>query len=675
MTEHLTPPVAPRAPHTWDRPTGPVEDPWAWLREKSDPRTVPYLEAENVYCAAWFAPLGDLRSTLFDEIRSRIQETDESVPVRKGSWWYVARTVEGENYHIHCRGTTRGSAAESVLLDENVEAAGTDFFEIGAFDVSPSHSLAAWTADRSGGEEFELRVRDLTSGADLDDRIFPVYYGTAWSASSDWIFYTVPDAAMRPHQVWRHRIGTEQADDVIVLQEDDERFSVDIELSRDEAWIVITAESRSTTEVWVIAADDPEARPRSILGRTAGREYSIEPWGDEFVILSNEDAEDFRLVLAPVGAPSSSTELVAHVPGRRIARVEAFATHLVLHEWVDAQPRLRVLFRDGSELVVDTGDEPSDVEFDANPDYHSALLRYGYQSLTTPASVYEIDVSTGERTLLKQVPVLGIDLSVYESVREWAQAADGRLVPLDIVRRRGTPQDGTAPVLLYGYGSYESSVPPWFSAARLSLLDRGWVWALAHPRGGGELGRRWYLDGKLMSKRNTFDDFIACAEHLVHERWAAADRVAIRGASAGGLLVGAAMMQRPDLFAAVVAEVPFVDVVSSMSDPSLPLTITEWEEWGDPREEPAASYMLGYSPYDNVAPVDYPSLYVTAGLNDPRVSYHEPAKWVARLRAESSGTHPLLLKTEMGAGHGGPSGRYDMWRDEAQTLAFLLTVV
>ena len=480
---------------------------------------------------------------------------------------------------------------------------------------------------------------------------------------------------MRPHQVWRHRLGTPQSDDVLVVAEPDERFFLGVDSSRDEAWIVITAESKQSTEVWVVPAAEPMATPRSVAGRRADHEYSVEPWGDRFVIVTNDDAEDFRVVTAPIDAPGEWTELVAHEPGRRVTAVEAFAGHLVIHEWANAQPRLRVLFRDGSERVVDTGDEPSDVEFDANPEYDTTTLRYSYQSLTTPASVYETDVTTGERRLLKQTPVLGVDLSQYESARIWAPAPDGTSVPLDVVRRRDTPIDGTAPALLYGYGSYEASMPPWFSAARLSLLDRGWVWALAHPRGGGELGRRWYLDGKLMNKRNTFDDFLACADHLVALGYAAPDRVAVRGGSAGGLLVGAAMTLRPDSINAVIAEVPFVDVISSMSDPSLPLTITEWEEWGDPRQEPAASYMLAYSPYDNVAARAYPALYVTAGLNDPRVSFHEPAKWVAKLRAVGTGSRPLLLRTEMGAGHGGPSGRYDAWRDEAQVLAFLLTVM
>ncbi len=666
------PPVAPRKPRLLDRPTGPVDDPWAWLIDRDDPDTIAYLEAENAYTDAVMAPHRAVAETLFAEIKGRVQETDVSVPVRKGEWWYVSRTEEGSNYPIHCRGRSVHDATESVLLDENLEAGSEDYFALGAFDVSPSGHLLAYATDTDGSEEYTLRFRDLTTGVDTSDEIERVYYGTAWSAGSDWFFYTRPDEAMRPFQVWRHRLGTDASGDVLVHEERDERFFLGVELSRDERYVIVHAESKLTTESWVIPSDSPEAPMRPVLGRRDGHEYSVEHWGDRWVILSNDDAEDFRVLIAPEDDPSATVELVPHRPGRRINAAEPFEGHLVLHEWADAQQRIRVLFADGTERVVDLGDTPSEVELGDNPEYRTEFVRYSYQSLATPESVFDEHVVTGERQLLKQTPALGVDLTQYESSRTWATAPDGVQVPVDIVHRHDTPLDGTAPVLVYGYGAYESSVPPYFSVARISLLDRGWVFALAHPRGGGELGRRWYLDGKLLSKRNSFTDFIACAEHLAESRVADPGRIAIRGGSAGGLLVGAAMTMRPDLFAAVNAQVPFVDVVSTMSDPSLPLTITEWEEWGDPRAEPYASYIASYSPYDNVAAVDYPALYVTAGLNDPRVSYHEPAKWVAKLRAVSTGTRPTVFKIEMGAGHGGPSGRYDAWRDEAQALAFLL---
>ena len=668
----VQPPIAERRPHDWPRPTGQTEDPYAWLRNADDPATIAYLEAENAYCADWFTPHEGLREAIFGEIKSRVQETDVSVPVRKGPWWYVARTIEGKSYAVHCRGTSLETAGDSVLLDENVEAEGSEYFALGAFDISHDHRLLAWSHDLDGSEEYVLQVRDLATGADLDDRIEGTYYGTAWSSAGEWLFYTMTDDAMRPHQLWRHRVGTPQDDDVMVLQEDDERFFLDVDLSRSGAWIIVTLGSKESSEVWLLPADQPTQAPVRVRERQDQHEYSVDHWGDCFVVLTNLDAEDFRVMAAPLADPAAWTELVPHRAGTRITGVEPFATHLVLHQWADAQPGLRVLFRDGSERAIDVGSEPSDVEYSANPEYDTELLRFDYQSLVQPRGTFEEHVRTGERVLLKRTPTPNVDLDAYETMRTWATSHDGERVPVDLVWRRGTPRDATAPVLLYGYGSYEASMAPWFSVARLSLLDRGWVWALAHPRGGGELGRRWYRNGKLLQKRNTFEDFIACAEHLVAERWAHPQRVAVEGGSAGGLLVGACSTMRPELFATVVAEVPFVDIVSTMSDPSLPLTVTEWEEWGDPRSEPFASYMLSYSPYDNTDAADYPSTYVTAGLNDPRVSFHEPAKWVARLRAVNTGTRPIVFKTEMGAGHGGPSGRYDAWRDIAQTFAFLI---
>ena len=670
-----TPPVAPRKPHTWDRPTGPVEDPWAWLLDRDDPDTVAYLEAENAYTEAWLAPHAELIETVFSEIKSRIQETDVSVPSRKGDWYYVSRTEEGASYPIHCRGTNAAMAADTTLLDENVEADGHEYFALGAYDVSPSHQLLAYAVDFDGSEEYELRFRDLRTGADLPERIERVYYGTAWAAGSDVLFYVRPDDQMRPFQIWRHRLGTEVADDVLVLQEDDERFFVSVELTRDERMIVFQADSKTTSEAWFVPADATEQEPIALLGRRDGHEYGADHWTDRWVYLSNDGAEDFQVLVAPDADPTATERLVPHVSGRRINSADPFAGHLVLHEWSDARQQIRILFTDGTERTLDLGDTPAEIELGANPEYETSLVRFSYQALATPETIYDEDVRTAERTVLKQQPVPSTDLSLYRSERRWATSADGVRVPVDLVWRDGTAPNGTAPVLLYGYGAYESSIPPYFSVARLSLLDRGWVFALAHPRGGGELGRRWYLDGKLLAKRNSFADLIACAEHLVTEGVAAANRITIRGGSAGGLLVGAAMALRPELFAAVVAQVPFVDIVSTMSDPSLPLTVTEWEEWGDPRVEPYASYMASYSPYDNVEAREYPTMFVSAGLNDPRVSYHEPAKWVAKLRSLRTDDRPMLLKTEMGAGHGGPSGRYDAWREEAEVLAFLIATV
>ncbi|MGZ4671582.1 MAG: S9 family peptidase [Ilumatobacteraceae bacterium] len=669
-------PVAKQIEHQWTRPTGPADDPWAWLRNRDDPDTIAYLKAENAYCDAWFATRGDLVDTIFGEIKSRVQETDITAPVKDGPWWYTARTVEGSNYPIHCRGRSAAEAGDEVLLDENREAEGSEFFSVDALDVSPDYRLLAWSADLDGGEKYTLRVRDLDTGIDTADVVHDVAWcGTAWSGDIGSLFYVTANEAMRPYRVWRHDLGTDQADDTLVFEETDERFYVYVELSRSGEWIIIDTRCKTSSEVLLIPANQPEQTPTVVRPRTDDVEYAVDHWGERFVILTNLDAEDFRVMTAPIDEPGVWTQLVAHRSGRRIVNVEPFEGHLVLHEWIDAQPRLRALFGDGGERVFDLGSEPHEVEVDANLEWKTETFRYRYQSLTTPMTIYEEHVRSGERAMLKQTPVPGVDLSRYTASREWATSHDGTLVPVDFVRHVDTPIDGTAPCLIYGYGSYESAEAPWFSPARLSLLDRGFVWALAHPRGGGELGRRWYLDGKLLNKRNTFLDTLAVAEHVVAKGWASPQRVAIRGGSAGGLLVGACMTMRPELFRAVVAEVPFVDVVTTMFDETLPLTITEWDEWGNPADEPMASYMLSYSPYDQTTARDYPAVFITAGLNDVRVSYHEPAKWIAKLRAVRTNAEPLIMKCELGAGHAGPSGRYDLWRDEARVLAFLISVV
>ncbi len=688
MNEALDPPVAPTRPHEWKRPTGVVEDPWAWLADRDDPATIAYLEAENTYADRYFAEptRAALVDTVFEEIKSRIQETDLSVPVLHGGWWYVTRTIEGKSYPVFCRSRDAevpdtpdlGSGrcpGSTVILDCNVEADGHEYFDVHDVEPSTDHALLAWSKDVDGSERYTLHVRDLATGEDRDE--IPEtssWGGVAWSAANDWLFYAKPDDQMRPYQIWRHRLGTAATDDVLIHTEDDERFFLNVSATRSGRWIVITAASKTSGESFVLSADDPEGTPRLVRARTPDVEYGIDDWGDRFVVLTNLDAPDFRLMAAPHDNPAEWSDLVAHEAGRRLTEAEPFADQLVLHEWMAAQPRVRVLRRDGSSELLDFGDEPHDLALGANPEWSTTTLRLSYQSLTTPQSVFDHDLATGERVLRKQTPTPGVDLTAYVAARTWATAADGVTIPVDVVHHRDTPLDGTASCVVYAYGAYEYSLAPWFSVARLSSLDRGVVFALVHPRGGGELGRSWYLDGKLLNKRNTFTDTIAASDHLVSSNIADGARLALRGGSAGGLLVGACITMRPERFLAAVAEVPFVDVVTTMSDPSLPLTVTEWEEWGDPRAEPFASYMAGYSPYDNTVAADYPALYVTAGLNDPRVAYHEPAKWVARLRSVGAGrARPLVLHTEMGAGHGGRSGRYDAWRDEARVITFLVS--
>ena len=478
------PPVAPTKPHAWERPTGPVEDPYAWLRQKDDPDTIPYLEAENAYSSQWFDTHGAQVEEIYGEIKSRIQETDQSVPVQHGPWWYVTRTVAGESYQVFCRGTSI-DAADDVILDCNVEAEGHDYFDVHAVEPSPDHSLLAWSSDLDGGEVYTLRVRDLTTGHDLADELTGTssWGGVAWSADGQWLFYARPDEQMRPHEIWRHRLGSPVTDDVLVATEPDVRFNLDVSATRSERWLVISSHSRTSSEVSLIPADDPTAAPVLVRPRADDVEYGIDHWGESFVVLTNLDAPDFRIMTASLDAPGDWAELLPHVPGRRFTQIEPFAGHLVLHEWSEAQPKVRVRFQDGTEDVLDFGAEPHDLELGYNPEWSTTSLRVVYTSLTTPTSVFDVDVESGERVLRKQTPTPNIDLEKYTSVRTWATAPDGTKVPMDVVRHVDTPFDGTAPAVMYGYGSYEASIPPYFSAARASLLDRGYVWALVHPRG------------------------------------------------------------------------------------------------------------------------------------------------------------------------------------------------
>jgi len=676
----MSAPSAKRVPHVHRRPTGDSIDDFQWLADRDDPDTIEYLNAENDHADRWLAPHAALVDSLYTEIKSRIQETDQSVPAFKDGWWYVTRTEEGREYPIHCRGRERAVdnrlVDEHVLLDENVEATGHDYFSLGAFDISPDSRRLAWSRDTDGGEHFSMRIRDLRDGNDLEDRIEDTSWaGTAWSSDSSHLFYVTYDEQERPCTVWRHRLGDPQSADVQVFHDPDERFYVGIDLCRSGKWIIIDSHSVTSSESWLIPADDPTVAPVCVVSRREDVEYHVDHWGDRFVVLTNLEAVDFRVMTATETEPARWEPLIEHEAGRRITRVDCFATHLVVHEWHRAQPRLRVIRRDGSILEIVISDAPHDCDLDSNPEWTTTSLRFSTESMVTPATLLEQDLLTGERAVLKRAPTPNLDLSRYETVRAWATSSDGTEVPYDVVRLRSANDDGSAPCLVYAYGSYEASMAPWFSVATLGLVDRGFTWVLAHPRGGGEMGRRWYLDGKLLNKTNTFADVNAVARDVVAKGWASPHRLAVRGGSAGGLMVGACLNLAPELWTAAVAEVPFVDVVSTMSDPSLPLTITEWEEWGDPRSEPFASYMLSYSPYDNLAARAYPAILATAGLNDPRVAYHEPAKWIARIRQVRTNDAPLLLRTEMGAGHGGPSGRYDRWREEATISAFLSIVL
>jgi oligopeptidase B len=563
---------------------------------------------------------------------------------------------------------------EEVLLDGNALAEGKDFFALGTFDVSPDGNWLAYSTDFDGDERFTLKVKDLRTSEVLTDEVPDTFYGSAWSADASTLFYITVDEAWRPYRIWRHAVGQPAADDVLVYEEADERFWVGVELTRSEKFILVEVQSKVTSEVRVIAADNPAAEPAIIAERRQGVEYSVEHHGHRFLILHNDHAEDFALAYTSADTPGEWIELIPHQPGTRLESVAAFARHIVISVRREGLTGLRVM-ADGSTDSYDMEfPEPLySVSLAGNPEYDTSSVRISYTSMVTPDSVYDVDLVTRAMTLRKQKPVLGgYNPDDYEQFREWATADDGTRIPISLVARKGTPRDGTAPLVLYGYGSYEHSVDPYFSIARLSLLDRGVVYAIAHIRGGGEMGRRWYENGKMLAKKNTFTDFVACAQALVKSSWTSADRLVARGGSAGGLLMGAVANLAPDAFAGIVAQVPFVDPLTSILDPSLPLTVTEWEEWGNPLESAEVyAYMKSYSPYENVTKTRYPAILAVTSLNDTRVLYHEPAKWIARLRSVApDGSY--LLKTEMGAGHGGPSGRYDSWKEEAFVTAWIL---
>lgn len=683
------PPVAKQIPTQRIHHGDTVIDEYGWLADKQNPDTIAYLNAENEYTEDATAHLAKLRATVFDEIKRRTQETDLSVPARKGGYWYYTRTQEGKQYGIQCRcPAAAGDSAppsiaadgapvpgEQVLLDGNALAEGHEFFSMGTMEVSPDGHWLAYSVDFTGDERFTLRIKDLRTGLDLPDEIAGTFYGSAWSADASMLFYLTVDEAWRPYRVWRHRVGAGAVDE-LVYEETDERFWVSVDLGRSERFIQIDAHSAVTSEVRLIPADDPTAAPIVVAPRRQGVEYHVEHdhTGDRLLVLHNDRAEDFALSWASLDAPEQWKSLIDHMPGTRLETVDAFSGHLVLSLRRDGLTGLRV-------LPLGAG-EPYDIEFPepiyrtglgSNLEYETTTIRLGYASLVTPDSVYDYDLETRELVLRKRLPVLdGFNPEEYEQHREWATAPDGTQVPISLVCRKGVREAGPAPCLLYGYGSYEASMDPSFSVSRLSLIDRGVVFAIAHVRGGGELGRRWYEDGKLLAKTNTFTDFVACARHLVKAAWTSPDRVVARGGSAGGLLMGAVANLAPEEFAGIVAQVPFVDMLNTILDPSLPLTVIEWEEWGNPVESPEVyEYLKSYSPYENVQDRAYPPILAMTSLNDTRVLYHEPAKWIARLRARApQGTY--LLKTELGAGHGGRSGRYNAWEEEAFVLAWTL---
>ncbi len=695
------PPVAPRKPTTRSHHGHEVVDDYDWLRDPDDPDVLAYLSAENDFAQAQLAHLAPLREALFEEIRGRTQETDLGVAVGLGPWWYYQRSFEGKQYVAQCRTPRRAEEprpvlspgvvveGEQVVVDGNVEAQGSPFYQLGACEVSVGGDLVALAHDRTGDERYDVVVRRIVGGEVVDEALRGVGTDLVWSLDGRHLYYTRLDEAWRPHEIWRHELGTDPAGDVRLLEESDERFWLGISSSRDDRWLIAGAGSKTTSQMWLLDLSSADHQLRSVAPRREGVEYSVEVAGDRLLVTHNADSPDFDLAWAPLGSTSHEQWRPCSVrgAGERILGVEAFASFSALSLRKDGLTAIRVLPHDpgqptgfGSSYDI-VPDEPLfTIETGTNLETDTRCLQVVTESLVSPRAVWDVDIVTGEWTLLRRQPVLGgYDPQDYEQHREWAVAADGTRVPISVVHRRGIARDGSAPGLLMGYGAYEVPLDPWFSVARISLMDRGLVVALAHVRGGGEQGRAWYEQGRLRHKMTSMTDFLACADRLVGAGWVSGDRLAAEGGSAGGLLVGSAAMLEPERFAGVLAEVPFVDALTTMLDPSLPLTVTEYEEWGNPTDDPDAyADIAAYSPYGLVrAGVRYPAILATTSLNDARVSYAEPAKWVARLRAVAGDAprRPPLLRTELVAGHAGRSGRYDVWRQVAWEYAFVLDSV
>jgi oligopeptidase B len=675
-----TPPVAAVEPRPVISPHGTRIDPYYWLRDdlRMDPKVLGYLNAENAYADAMMAPFASLKATLYDEIVSRIPKDDVTVPFREHGYWYYARYVAGREYPIYARRRDAADAPEEILLDGNVMAEGHDYFEIGLWQVSPDNRLLAFTEDTVGRRQYTVRIKDLVSGAILPDRIDNVEAALAWCGDNRTILYIEKDPeTLLGFRVRRHLLGTNPAEDAPVWEQTDNTFYTDLARSKSGRFIFIITESTVSSEWWYADADDPRLEFKVVLPRERDHEYSVEHLDDRFVIRSNWQAPNFRIMQAPIATSSDRTtwrELVPHRKDAFVHDFEVFRDFLAVAERSDGLRKIRVKPWTGAgERQIDAEEPAYTALFGANRELETILLRYTYSSMTTPTTTYDYDMHTGARTELKREPVPPpFDPRDYVTEHLYAPARDGMRIPISLVYRKGFKRDGSAPLYQYGYGSYGSSVDPTFSSSRLSLIDRGFVVALAHVRGGQELGRAWYDEGRLLYKQNTFTDFIDVTDFLVKEGYAAADKVVAHGGSAGGLLMGAIANMAPQKYRVILAQVPFVDVVTTMLDESIPLTTGEYDEWGDPHRQVFYDYMLSYSPYDQVKQQAYPAMLVTTGLWDSQVQYFEPAKWVAKLRAMKTNDEPLLFRVNMEAGHSGKSGRFRRHEETALQYAFVL---
>jgi oligopeptidase B len=668
------PPMAEKKPKTTNIHGETLVDDFFWLREKTNPSVMTHLEAESSYADTVMKPTAALQESLYNEMLSHIKQTDTNVPYKWGNYYYYTRTEQGKQYAIFCRKKGSTDAPEEIVLDQNELAKGQKFMSVGLFAPSDDGNLLAYSTDNTGYRQYVLQVKDLRTGILHPERIERVN-AMAWANDNKTIFYVTEDAVTkRTDKFFRHVLGTDKTD--LMFEEKDELFDIGVGRSRDKAIIFLESYAKTSAEVHYLPASDPTAGLKMILPRQPDHEYDVDHRNNLFYIRTNKGAKNFRIVTAPISDPSEKNwkEFIAHKPAVKLDGISLFADFAVLSEWEDGLQQLELVdFKSSKRSRIQFPEPVYAAGLSQNREFNTNVIRYSYNSLVTPSSTFDYDVATGKSTLLKQVEVPGgFDRNNYKSERVFATATDGTRIPMSVVYRKGTKLDGSAPALLYGYGSYGVSIPPTFSSTRLSLLDRGVVYVIGHIRGGGEMGEEWRQSGRMMNKINTFTDFIACAEHLIKAKYTSNDKLVIQGGSAGGLLVGAVSNMRPDLFKAVVSQVPFVDVLNTMLDASLPLTTSEYIEWGNPNEKPAYEYMKKYSPYDNVKKQNYPAMLVKVSVNDSQVPYWEGAKLVAKLRALKTDKNPLLLKVNFGAGHGGASGRYDALREAAYDYAFML---
>jgi oligopeptidase B len=676
----IKPPKAAKIPYITNIHGISIIDNFFWLRDRNNPDVIKYLEDENGYADSIMADTKAMQEKIFSEMKGRINEDDESVPVKRDDYYYYYKTEEGKQYMIYCRKKGSLSATEEVLLDCNYLAEDMPYFSLGAYEISPDHQTLAYAIDTDGSESYTLYFKNLATGHLLEDEIPEISPSLEWANDNQTVFYAVHDEAKRPYKLFRHKVGSSFQEDMQHYHEEDERFFLSIRKTKNNEFLLINLHSKTSSEIHYLNANQPDGQFKIFSPRRKNVKYSVFAHNQVFYVLTNADkAVNYKIMITPKNATSHKNwqEFIPHSEDKKIEDIDAFSSQLAIYERENGLRKIRVVgLQNKSEYYIDFPEPAYTLINNANPDFNSKLLVFTYSSLVRPSTVYEYNLENKARQILKVDKIIGdYDPENYTSERIYAIAPDGARIPISLVYKKGLKKDGQNPLYLYGYGAYGITTDPYFNSNRLSLLDRGFIFALAHIRGGSDIDQKWYEEGKLLKKKNTFNDFIACAEHLEKENYTSPEKMVAIGGSAGGLLMGAVMNTRPELFNVIIAKVPFVDVINTMLDPTLPLTVTEYEEWGNPQEKNYFDYIYSYSPYDNVKAHNYPNILVTAGLNDPRVSYWEPAKWVAKIRDMKKDSNKLIFKTNMDAGHGGASGRYDNLNEIAYEYAFILKML